>query len=121
MATLKGIKKHCIIEKDCWLWKRSCNQEGYPQVRHGKKVTLTTRTSWELHNNKEFPTGLVAMHTCQNKRCVNPQHIIPSERGKTTIKQRKQIKSINTDKTHREIAREFGLKRSRISQIKAKP
>ena len=115
---VEKIKSRIEQQGDCFIWIGSTDLSGYPHIYHQKKLYSVSRKQWELSNNKAFPVDLVARHTCRNKLCVNPLHILPGERGKTTIKQRKEIKSINTDKTHREIAKEFGIERSRVSQIR---
>lgn len=59
----------------CWVWTRSVNTWGYGQIRN-EKGTYTTahRISWRLHRG-EIPEGQAVLHTCDNTRCVRPDHL----------------------------------------------
>lgn len=58
---------------ECWTWTAATNHRGYGQL-DGRKAT---HVAWELTNNKPFPVGKIACHTCDNPSCVNPAHIWP--------------------------------------------
>lgn len=66
---------------DCWNWLGS-GVEGYGTIglggRKGGKA-LSHRVSWEIHNGKipdsEEYHGVVVRHKCNNRLCVNPNHL----------------------------------------------
>lgn len=62
------------IEKTdgCWNWKGMILKSGY--ARHCCKYAH--RLSYEYHKG-DIPEGKMLCHTCNNKSCVNPDHLYP--------------------------------------------
>jgi len=59
---------------DCWLWM-GATLEGYGIMRDvGRQMLKAHRFSYELHKGP-IPKGLYVIHSCDVRRCVNPNHI----------------------------------------------
>ena len=62
----------------CWTWKASIQSSGYGAFAYKtKKIITAHRYSWAVHyNDGVLPiSDFHIMHTCDNKVCVNPNHL----------------------------------------------
>jgi len=62
-------------DDECWEWKAYCNRQGYGMIRNGRRMAKSSRMAWVLANHRPIPSGLHALHHCDNRACVNHSHI----------------------------------------------
>jgi len=60
---------------ECWLWLGKLNQWGYGRFYKNGFTAMAHRVAYELTTNKNID-GLIAMHTCDNPACCNPNHLV---------------------------------------------
>jgi len=63
---------------DCWIWTATLDRNGYGQFKYNKKNVSSHRFIYvALKNNGDWlDTKTVVRHTCDNKKCVKPDHLI---------------------------------------------
>lgn len=80
MGNLKAYIERVTVlepEKGCWNYKGYVrpNGKGYPMLWHERRRVSGHRLCYEVFNGP-ISDGLVVRHTCDNNRCLNPNHLI---------------------------------------------
>lgn len=127
----------------CWDWVGATKPNGYGVIRIGNKKDGTRgmrhvhRLSLSAHLGRELHPTEQAMHSCDNRVCVNPTHLSPGTNAenvadmvakgrqcvgadrKSTKITAKQALEIRADTRQRQvIAREHGISCSNVMAIK---
>lgn len=132
--------KYCKDDSGCWIWTASVAGKGYGQIKlpGQRKQIYAHRLSYMIHKGED-PGKKHICHTCDNPRCVNPEHLFigtsqdnhddmkakgrhtfgeKSATAKLSEGQVKQIKTLLKEKIPQMlISKIFGVSQIQISRI----
>ena len=140
MARPKGDVKKRFLDKvnvsqsGCHEWISVLHRDGYGKFYFDGKQVASHIVSYKLFVG-EVPKGMWVLHKCDNRKCVNPEHLFLGDsianikdmdkkgrrgtRSNLTESQVDEIKKLLSKRvTQQEIANIFGVHQTTISKIK---
>ncbi len=124
----------------CTPWLARCEPQGYGLIWFNGRQQKAHRVAYQLFVGP-IPEGMVLLHSCDNRRCVNLDHLRPGttaenvrdrcQKGRSSDRRgeksatakltetdvREVLRLLSTGLTQREVAAQFGVWQPAISKI----
>lgn len=71
---IEKINKNILIQKDCHLWQKGLNTDGYAKSYYNNKTIAVHRFIY-FYNNPNKNKAKAVHHTCGNRNCVAINHL----------------------------------------------
>lgn len=129
---------------ECWNWRGSVDTGGYGHINWNGKTTRAHRLAYTFSKG-DIPAGdghhgAVVMHSCDNRRCCNPDHLVLGTHAENMADMRskgrrkfinagaangraklslEQVASIRADtRGKRTIAKDYGVSPAQIQRVR---
>jgi hypothetical protein len=136
--TREFLEERSIPEPNtgCWLWMHGIGGPGYGMIWDGKKTSTAHRSMFAAVNGP-IPPKMDVCHRCDNRACINPDHLFlgtradnvrdmdrKGRRKNTTILTPTQVRDIRAAAARGErtmdLAARYGVSEPTISSIKSR-
>lgn len=64
-----------ITQTGCWEWTRGLTADNYGEITYRGRQRPVHRVVASIVKNVDIDSPLDALHSCDNKRCFNPDHV----------------------------------------------
>lgn len=123
----------------CLEWRGSISRHGYgvisvvSEIRGVKHTLKAHRVAYEVHSKQKIPPGLFVCHKCDNKKCINFDHLFLGTRQdnvddwvargrhnhkrKISLEDLGIIRSLRRKVRSREVAARYGISHYTVQDI----
>lgn len=103
------FRKYLPIEKatcDCWEWQGALHENGYGAFWDGRNQVKAHRFSYQYFTGRKIKPQYVIMHTCDNPKCVNPNHLVMGTHKENSQDSVNKGRNCRGEKCHSSIVKE---------------
>lgn len=127
-----NFESHYMPEPNsgCYLWLGATNVDGYGRFNLNGKIENAHRAAF-MQDKGAIPAGMLVLHSCDNRACVNPDHLrlgSDADNSRDKIKRRRVPRKLTDEQVreiraaagrYQDIGAAYGVSASYVSLIKA--
>lgn len=68
------LSSYKVSDNGCWEYTNKLDRCGYGRFKLGIRSLGAHKISYVIHKG-DVPLGFVVMHSCDNPKCINPDHL----------------------------------------------
>jgi hypothetical protein len=113
---LERLEENIFYSPDgCWYWLGNLSQTGYGKIYWNRRHCVAHRVAYEVWRGVK-PAELLVCHSCDNKMCINPDHLFL---GTSLDNNRDAIKKGRAYKAHGEQHYKAKLTKEQVIEIRS--
>lgn len=106
-----------LASNGCIIWTGAKYRDGYGKKMVNGRSQRVHRAVIELNSGQEIEEGLVVMHLCDNRQCINPEHL---QLGTSKENTQDAIIKGRKDNKHKHLSRSYKLNAVQVREIHEK-